>query len=590
MTKCLAMMLRPTLLGILVAPLLLAAPACRQRHAEPVHAPASAPPPAPLSTPDTERSITGTIKLAGSESTDLLFDLTYAGPSAELRELTLTSAAHGAISDLALSDRAGSVSFSLNQKGEAAVVTVGREVTPPLAVHYKVTGQPADFDDAVATTVGPDRLRLSGETALLLPTAFDGAKVTASIFVDLGAMPRASTASSFGRVHPPKITCTGAELRHATFLGGNVATSHFETPSGIDEWAWLEVLGFDARPVSGEFAALRSEVTSYFEARERGPFTTLALAEARPDGRFSVIRRARGLLIQLSVDTGWSAPVRIVVAREIFRPWFGEEVRLVGADGQSSMRELWFNEGAARALARELVFRLGALTPEEYRVELNDLVGAALLSPRGRERFEALVEQAATDATARQYLMARGALYFTSIGAALNLKHRTSRGIDGVVRELFALTRSRKRPLTLADWLEVVGARLGTDGERAYRRAIEEGEIPTLASTALGPCFRLGTRRYAEFLLGFDLAKTRAGDQGPIAGLDPKGPAARAGLRATDRFVTIRFRENQPDAPVQVDVLRDDQRITVRYLPQGRSQVGPAWLRRHETPDAECQY
>jgi predicted metalloprotease with PDZ domain len=192
--------------------------------------------------------------------------------------------------------------------------------------------------------------------------------------------------------------------------------------------------------------------------------------------------------------------------------------------------------------------------------------------------------------TARQHLMARGALYFTSVGAALNLKHRTSRGIDGVVRELFALTRSRGRPLTLADWLEVVRARLGTDGERAYRRSIEEGEIPPLASAALGPCFRLGTRRYAEFVLGFDLAQTRASDLRVIAGLDPKGPAARAGLRATDRLVTTRFRENQPDAPVQVDVLRGDERVTIRYLPQGRSQVGPAWLRRQETPDAECQY
>jgi hypothetical protein len=537
-----------------------------------------------------DRALTGSVKLTGSDSTDLQFDLTFTGPPAELRELRLTSAAHGAIASLALSDHIGPIAFTERREGEAAVVALDRPVTPPLAVRYTITGRPADFDDAVATTVGPDRLRLSGETALLLPTSFDSARLTASIFVDLSAIPRAHVASSFGRVHPPKTTCTGAELRHATFLGGNISTSQFETPAGIDEWAWLEVLGFDARPVSGEFAALRSEVTSYFEAREAGPFTTLALAEARPDGRFSVIRRARGLLVQLSVDTGWSAPVRIVVAREIFRPWFGEEVRLVGADGQASMRELWFNEGAARALARELVFRLGAVTPEEYRVELNDLVGAALLSPRGRDRFEALIERASRDVTARQYLMARGALYFTAVGAALNLKHRTSRGIDGVVRELFALTRSRRRPLVFADWLEVVRARLGTDGERAYRRAVEEGEIPTLASTALGPCFRLGARRYSEFVLGFDLAKTRQGDLRVIAGLDPKGPAARAGLRASDRFVTIRFRENQSDAPVQVDVLRDDERITVRYLPQGRSEVGPAWLRRHETPDAECQY
>jgi hypothetical protein len=592
-TMLFAIRTRAVLVGAAVLPSFFAAVACRSttqvapaRAAEPAAAPAAAAPP----DANVQRSIAGTIKLTGSDATDLKIDLTFSGPPADLAELTLTSAAHGAIAELTLSDHRGSVPFALSQKGEAAVVILAREVTPPLTARYTVTGRPADFDDAVATTVGPDRVRISGETALLLPPLFDRAKLSVSILVDLGAMPRASVASSFGRRHPEKVNCTGAELRHATFLGGKMATSQFETPAGVDEWAWLEELGFDARPVSGEFAALRSEVTSYFEAREGGLFTTLALAEVRPDGRFSVIRRTRGLLVQLSVDTGWSAPVRIVVAREIFRPWFGEEVRLVGADGRTSMRELWFNEGAARALARELVFRLGAVTPEEYRVELNDLVGAALLSPHGRERFDALVDRAERDVTARQYLMARGALYFTSIGAALNLKHRTSRGIDGVVRELFALTRSRKRPLALADWLEVVKARLGDDGERAYRRIVEEGQIPTLASASLGPCFRLGTLRYSEFLLGFDLPKTRAGDLRNIVELDPKGPAARAGLRASDRFVNIRYREGQSNVEAEIDVVRDDKRVTIRYLPQGRSQVGPAWLRRHETPDAACQY
>ena len=563
-----------------------AAPLSPPRAAEPARV--SAPPPSAPT--DTERTVTGTIRLTGSDTTDLQMDLTFAGPPSELRELTLGSAAHDAIAEVKLTDRTGNVPFTQSRRGEAAVVALTRDVSPPLAVHYAVTGHPADFDDAVATTVGPDRVRISGETALLLPTDFDRASLRASIFVDLGAMSGARVASSFGRLHPPEMRCTGAELRHATFLGGNVGSSHFDTPSGIDEWAWLEVLGFDARPISGEFASLRSEVTSYFEAREPGPFTTLALAEARPDGRFSVIRRTRGLLIQLSVDTGWTAPVRITVAREIFRPWFGEEVRLVGADGRASMRELWFNEGAARALARELVFRLGAMTPEEYRVELNDLIGAALLSPRGAAQFDALVERAPHEDSARQALMARGALYFTSLGAALNLQHKTSRGIDGVVRELFAITRSRRRALTLADWLEVVRARLGQGGEPAYRKAIENGEIPPLASASLGPCFRLGTRRYAEFSLGFDLDQSRRGDLRTIVGLEPKGPAARAGLRATDRFLGIQYRRGQSEGEVQVTVVRDDQRVTIRYLPQGRSQVGPAWLRRHETPDAECQY
>ncbi len=136
-------------------------------------------------------------------------------------------------------------------------------------------------------------------------------------------------------------------------MGGKLNSARFVTENGTDEWVWLEVLGFDARPVSGEAAALRSEVARYFEARAPSPYFVLASASVRLDGSFTAATRSGGLLLELPVDTSWAGPTRISVCREFFRPWLGAELRLVGDSHEASPGELWFNEDVARALARE---------------------------------------------------------------------------------------------------------------------------------------------------------------------------------------------------------------------------------------------
>jgi hypothetical protein len=515
-------------------------------------------------------------------------ELELRGPSAELTQLRLGSAAHGAISGLALRDAGGTVPFQLSARGEAVELLTGRAVRGALEARYRLEGTVAGFDDAVASTLGPDRFRLSGETALLLPIAFEQQALTVELAFDLAGLPQGSqVASTLGR-ELSHLECTGAELRHASFLGGKLSTARFVTEQGIDEWIWVEVLGFDARPVSGESAALRSELARYFDSRAPSPYVVLASASVRLDGRFTAAARSGGLLLELPVDTSWAGPTRIAVCHEFLRPWLGGEVRLVGNDGGPTPSELWFNEGVARTLARELLFRFGMLTPEEYMDEINGIIGSVVLSPYAGRPMAELVERAPVDGLARRHLAARGVLYATALDARMRAAGAGARALDPILSELFARARTEQRPLTAPDWLLTAGKHAGGTAATDYRSVVEAGQLPAFAARGLGPCFRLATRRYVAFDLGFDVESSQGRDQG-VVGLVARGSAARAGLRATDRLARAHYRDGDPSVEVLLEIDRDGRRLTLRYPPVGRRIEGPAWLRREEVPDAACQ-
>jgi predicted metalloprotease with PDZ domain len=109
----------------------------------------------------------------------------------------------------------------------------------------------------------------------------------------------------------------------------------------------------------------------------------------------------------------------------------------------------------------------------------------------------------------------------------------------------------------------------GIDASADIRRYAYEGETVRLPDNAFGDCAKVVTERRAEFTRGFDSAATM-GAGGVISGVDPDGPAFRAGIRNGMRLIR-RESGTIEDSTVEIAYRVADasgERI-IRYMPAG---------------------
>ncbi len=230
----------------------------------------------------------------------------------------------------------------------------------------------------------------------------------------------------------------------------------------------------------------------------------------------------------------------------LIQRWIGGRIRIVeGKDSPPSRAwALWFHGGVSRFVARELLLRLGLLTPEEYRDEVNAIELELATSPLATATLTELVERVdapdpRTALDARALLVARGAIYATWIDARLR-EGPASENLGDVLGMLIAVAVvDGQSTFTLGTWLSHMRDWLDTSESRAdYERVIEQGARPKLRTNALGPCFVPRSASLRRFDLGL-VDVTKDGTAG-VALVDPRGPAARAGLRADDSIVGLR--------------------------------------------------
>jgi predicted metalloprotease with PDZ domain len=497
---------------------------------------------------------------------------------------------HGAstITGVRFRDARGELKHALADVAHGgARFTLSRAPSGPLQVAYTVRGQPFAATRPLAPSLDHDRARFSGEAVFLLPETPDDALLPVRLTVDASAFPNASVASSLGLGSPLEANASAQALFRTSVLVGVLGVAELVAPEGVDRAAWLGYSSFDPRQVVAEIAGFRTGVRQALDARTSGPSMLLFASDSRRPGEFDVMRRAGGVLVHAGVSQSWDGPARIAVMQQMTREWIGSELSVAAVDGGFPLERAWFEDGVNRWFARDLLFRFGLLTPEEYRDDIEQVVRLQVTSPLATKPLHTLATESHDQAA--MAVVTRGAMYALLLHGAIRKRSAGKHSLVSVLRTLLAKARQARVPLRPGDFVEAVRAELGDDA-LAYDADVLRGtKAPSIPIEALGPCFVSVKRRYERYSLGFHPSGSEEGAV-TVTALDPAGPAARAGLREGDVIASLSHAPLRVDRDVVVLVEREGQELTLRYRPSAGSSVGQGFDRKPKLPDEQCRF
>lgn len=531
---------------------------------------ASVGPPTAPSLPPGARHLDVTLS---HEKGRLAVEVLARAPRGELAELTELPAAAREVTRAVDGGRPARVS-TLTGAADASAV----------AVRY-VLDLPQESDGRLdAPQVDARGFHVTGASALVFPRAFEAATVDVDITIRTDVGDEAVRGSSYGVGEHREAHTTGLALLRAIYLAGPGGRAELHAPEGHDDALWLGYPAFDPRAVAAEVAGFRTALHEVFLGHEPLPSTLILLTDARPRGRFAVARTTRGVTAALSGHDAWDAPLRLAVATELVHAWIGDLVWLGPADAGAD--RVWFHDGIARALAREELFRVGLLTPEEYLGEISGAISEVLLSPH-RAGSNAALAARVGERGVKNLLLARGALYGATVGARVRRATKGQASLSRVARVLYAAASERRGPLETSRWLEAVSALTDrSEATRDFDLAITRGEAERIPVDALGPCFAPARVRYERVDLGFDEALSRS--RGRVEGLEPDGPAAKAGLAGGERLVDV---TRDAKGRVTLAIVRAAERAPehVALEPRVTRKEGPGFRRRPEVKADACR-
>ncbi len=406
----------------------------------------------------------------------------------------------------------------------------------------------------------PRGVSAAGNTFLLLPD--DRTPCRVKLRWDLSGMPAASRSITS---LPPDIEIrpiTADVLREAYFMAGDL----FMTPEGGPfRAASTADTPYDQMELLNWTAEAYRKMLEFFGPPPQPTFTVMF--------RGSRISRASGtelpgaLMATMMPGTPLDE-VKLLASHEMVH------VFLNGLDP-----EPWFAEGLAVVYQNRAPFLTGLIGEDAYIADVNATARAYYRNVRFDMPMNEAQASFWTDARARLQPYVRGGMYFCLVDAELKAATDGRRGLDAVMREFLA-RRDAGGSVTASDWLELVARDLGPAARGGWE-AMMSGRKIVPPSDAFGPCFRRVEERVPVFELGFDAASLMTSPR-VIKGLDPRSPAARAGLREGDRVVWATSQDTAQEKygePMILKVERGGAIAEIRFLPHGRMTDGYQWER-----------
>lgn len=239
----------------------------------------------------------------------------------------------------------------------------------------------------------------------------------------------------------------------------------------------------------------------------------------------------------------------------------------------------WFEEGLAVFYQNRAPFVAGLIGEDAYIADVNATARTYYRNVRFGMPMKDAEAQFWTDARARLQLYVRGAMYLSLVDNDLRAATDGRRGLDDMMREFIA-RRNAGKSVALSDWLDIAARDLGP-AVRSGCEAMLAGRKIILPSDAFGPGFRRVEEELPVFELGFDISSLMRQPR-VIRGLDPKSPAAVAGLREGDlvaRAVSLDEAQERYGRPLVLEVERGGGTAVISFLPYGRPAGCYRWER-----------